>query len=153
MGCSGQWSRLSTREYSQALGTQHEDAAHVVDAPANTEAGSAAQPAYELDPSVPRSPRLIDVFLRAGPEQLSALQLAIQAREIDRVKQLAHKFKGSCLSLGAPQLAALAHAVEDAAAQGRIDESAVAQLAPGLTVILGLLQQLRASARKTDVGR
>jgi HPt (histidine-containing phosphotransfer) domain-containing protein len=119
-------------------------------------ASHAQQPAapskWGLDPEVARSVRLIDLFLRAAPKQLAELELAVQARELERVKQLAHKFKGSCRSLGAGQLAESAHAVERAAIQGETDESAMAELAAGLAVVCALLQQSRGGTRAVGLG-
>jgi two-component system, sensor histidine kinase and response regulator len=109
----------------------------------------------DLDGSVPRSERVIDLFLSAAPEQLQALRAAACAGEIERVKRLAHKLKGGCLSLGATRLAASAQNVERAAAQGRIDARSLAELTPRLAAVSAQLRRACSTVppREEDAGR
>ena len=58
-----------------------------------------------LDSAAERSPRLVEPFLTRIPGQLDAIQSAIEAGAEGQLRQVAHKMKGSCLALGAPQLA------------------------------------------------
>jgi signal transduction histidine kinase/CheY-like chemotaxis protein/HPt (histidine-containing phosphotransfer) domain-containing protein len=95
-----------------------------------------------LDPTLPRSQRTLELFLKTVPELVRALSDAVEVADTQRVKQLSHKLKGNCLSLGAHRMAAACHAVEAAALQGRVDVPANQRIAPQLSLVTPLLQQL-----------
>jgi CheY-like chemotaxis protein len=103
-----------------------------------------------LDPTLPRSPRVVELFLRGVPELVSALQAAVAADDVVKVKQLAHKLKGNCLSLGANRMAAVCHAVENAAAAGRVDRAALTKIAPELAAVTPLLSSLLQTQPSND---
>lgn len=54
-----------------------------------------------LKPGGRRSPRIMEMFLKLGPQQLDELSIAVRKADWDEVKAKAHKLKGSCLVLGA----------------------------------------------------
>ena len=103
-----------------------------------------------LDPTLPRSQRTVELFLNTVPELVRALQHAVDAADTQQVKQLSHKLKGNCLSLGANRMAAACHALEAAALQGRIDAPANRRIAPQLSLVTPLLQQLLAPGPSND---
>jgi histidine phosphotransfer protein HptB len=82
----------------------------------------------ELDPSIPRSARVIELFARLVPELITSIEEAMRERDMEALRQRAHKLKGSCLSLGARRMADVCYAIERAAASGEIDDAGVAQL-------------------------
>jgi signal transduction histidine kinase/DNA-binding response OmpR family regulator/HPt (histidine-containing phosphotransfer) domain-containing protein len=104
----------------------------------------------ELDPSLPRSARAIELFLKTVPELIEALTSAVNVGDAPQVKQLAHKLKGNCLSLGATRMAASCHAVELAALDGRIDVEANARIPAQLAVVAPLLSQLQQRRPSND---
>src|SRR5690606_6606704 len=73
-----------------------------------------SEPAAEphLHPGTRRSPAVATLFRRMIPDQLELLEQAISLRDAAEVKRLAHKLKGSCLALGARQMAALCAQLE-----------------------------------------
>jgi HPt (histidine-containing phosphotransfer) domain-containing protein len=81
----------------------------------------------------------VDVFLREAPAQLSALTQAADCRDPVRVRKAAHTLKGSCLALGAPQLAAACRVVESSAVRGQVDQRAIAQMPAQLALVQRLL--------------
>lgn len=72
----------------------------------------------ELDPEVPRSQKLIGLFLDRMPVQLDSLDAALDAADLEALKRAAHKMKGGCLSLGALRMARVAASIEDQALAG-----------------------------------
>ncbi len=50
-------------------------------------------------------PQLIDIFEEHGRTSLTELRLALSGQDIDAVRRVAHRFKGSCLNMGAQALA------------------------------------------------
>jgi signal transduction histidine kinase/DNA-binding response OmpR family regulator len=88
----------------------------------------AALAALELDPSVRRSPRLIELFIAQSPPLIEAICAAAEAGKLEDVRTLAHKLKGSCLSLGVMWMAHASSEIEQAASQGRIDVATVGRL-------------------------
>ena len=123
--------------------------------PANAKASpppraASADPGEPLDPTLPRSKRAVELFLKTVPELVHALSLAITARDAPQVNQLAHKLKGNCLSLGAGRLAAACHAVELAALEGRIDVDANAHIEPNLALVTPLLTRILTAEPSND---
>jgi CheY-like chemotaxis protein/HPt (histidine-containing phosphotransfer) domain-containing protein len=74
-----------------------------------------AAPPVELDPEVPRSSKLVRLFVDRMSAQLDALDAALSARDREALGQIAHKIKGGCLSVGAPRMAHVAASIEDEA--------------------------------------
>jgi HPt (histidine-containing phosphotransfer) domain-containing protein len=88
----------------------------------------AALAALELDPTVRRSPRLIELFIEQSPPLIEAIRAAADAGKHEDVRKLAHKLKGNCLSLGVVWMAHASSAIEQAASQGQIDVVTVGRL-------------------------
>jgi signal transduction histidine kinase/CheY-like chemotaxis protein len=82
----------------------------------------------DLDPSLPRSPAVIELFLKSVPALLESLDRLMEQEDTASIKQLAHKLKGNCLSLGANKMAAACHAIEAAATLGQVHHEAHASL-------------------------
>jgi signal transduction histidine kinase/CheY-like chemotaxis protein len=81
---------------------------------------SAALESAELDPEVPRSPRVIELFLRLGPQQIETLKAAARAADREQLRVSSHKLKGSAASLGARALADLCGELQGEAERGEI---------------------------------
>lgn len=60
-----------------------------------------ARETVALDPAAKRSEKLIRLFLERVPEQLEALERALEQGDLGLVRGLAHKIKGSSLALAA----------------------------------------------------
>lgn len=75
-----------------------------------------------LDMIGPEGPGLLrsiaDLYAVETPPVLSALGLALDRGDHEAATRLAHRLKGSCLSIGASRLAASCAAVEDACSVG-----------------------------------
>jgi CheY-like chemotaxis protein len=82
----------------------------------------------DLDPTLPRSQTVVDLFLRTVPELMNALAEAMAREDVPNIERLAHKLKGNCLSLGATKMAAACHAIESAAVLGQVHHEAHASL-------------------------
>ncbi len=50
-------------------------------------------------------PQLIDIFEEHGRNSLNELRSALSGQDLDAVRRVAHRFKGSCLNMGAQALA------------------------------------------------
>jgi CheY-like chemotaxis protein/HPt (histidine-containing phosphotransfer) domain-containing protein len=66
----------------------------------------------ELDMSITRSPRLVELFVSRVPENLEELDRSIERGECEAVRAHAHKLKGSCLAIGAEIMAKEAEALQ-----------------------------------------
>jgi len=108
-------------------------AAPAASAPPPESVQGAAPLGLELDSTVRRSPRLIELFLEQSPPLIEAIRMAAAAGTLDEVRRLAHKLKGNCLSLGVVWMANASSEIEQAAGQGRMDTLAIARL-PALMV-------------------
>jgi histidine phosphotransfer protein HptB len=51
-------------------------------------------------------PQLIGIFEEHGRSSLIELRMALSDQDSDSIKRVAHRFKGSCLNMGAQALAA-----------------------------------------------
>jgi CheY-like chemotaxis protein len=91
-------------------------------------APDAALAGLELDSTVRRSARLIELFLAQSPPLIDAIRAAAEAGKPDDLKKLAHKLKGNCLSLGVVWMAQASSEIEQAASQGKIDTATVGRL-------------------------
>ena len=83
---------------------------------------------------------LISTFLNDLPVQLDSLQVAIAQNAAPDLYRIAHKFKSSCGSLGAVQLAELIRRLEQAGRENALDGTAA------------LLMETRSVAQATTVG-
>ena len=68
-------------------------------------------------------PELAPMLLEDAPEMLKSLNLAIQAGNPTKVKELAHTLKGSCASMGIVNLAAICQDIEN---MGKANDLALA---------------------------
>jgi HPt (histidine-containing phosphotransfer) domain-containing protein len=100
----------------------------------------------DLDPTLPRSQTVIELFLRSVPELMNSLANAMAGEDVASIKRLAHKLKGNCLSLGASKMAAACHAIETAAALGQVHHEAHASLPALYDVLSGKLAARRSHA-------
>jgi HPt (histidine-containing phosphotransfer) domain-containing protein len=84
---------------------------------------------HELDSSillsadVPRSARIIELFLKHVPSQLRALAEAAEGRDPAAIRAVSHKLKGSCASLGAVAMAADCERIQHDAESGNIAQA------------------------------
>jgi signal transduction histidine kinase/CheY-like chemotaxis protein len=106
--------RASVLERTLALHVRNEGAA------VSSEPG-AAPPPLELDPEVPRSSKLVRLFVDRMSAQLDTLENAVAALDREVLGQIAHKIKGGCLSVGALRMAQVASRIENEAASAELD--------------------------------
>lgn len=68
---------------------------------------------------------LIEAFLSDGQQRHGELQQLLSApvADADRIRRIAHSFKGSSLNVGAIALAALCRELEDSASVGELDQA------------------------------
>jgi len=76
----------------------------------------------ELDSAIPRSAKIVELYLRLVPQMVAEIDAAVAEGDADKVRKMAHKLKGSCLSLGTKRFAEACHAIELAAGSGVVDE-------------------------------
>jgi signal transduction histidine kinase/CheY-like chemotaxis protein/HPt (histidine-containing phosphotransfer) domain-containing protein len=74
----------------------------------------------DLDPEVPRSAKLIELFLRLVPKQLDDLSAASRQGEPEQLRAVSHKLKGSAASLGARAMARVCENIQHAAEGGDV---------------------------------
>jgi CheY-like chemotaxis protein/HPt (histidine-containing phosphotransfer) domain-containing protein len=77
--------------------------------------------AVELDMSIQRSARLVQLFISKVPDNLSELDRAVAAADAGVIRERAHKLKGSCLAVGALAMAEEAQALQFEAERGELD--------------------------------
>jgi two-component system sensor histidine kinase TorS len=94
----------------------------------------------ELDASIPRSPTIVELYLKLVPAMIAELEAAVSEGDVDKVRQLAHKLKGSCLSLGTMRFAQACHALELAATAGVVDEAMCKRLPSLFNAVKPLLE-------------
>ncbi|MFO0996188.1 MAG: response regulator [Alphaproteobacteria bacterium] len=70
--------------------------------------------------------RVVDIYLKAAPSDLSALGKAIADRDAETARKKAHSLKSGSANLGANGLASLLRDIEIGAADGRIGDAAAA---------------------------
>ena len=68
-------------------------------------------------------PELAPMLLEDAPEMLKSLNLAIQASNAPKVKELAHTLKGSCASMGITGLAAICQEIENMGKVSDLDQA------------------------------
>ena len=86
---------------------------------------------------------LVDLFAQDSESSLKEIQSSLAAGDQANVKKLAHRLKGSALSIGASRLGALASEIELAPEEDLMSD-AVEQLAPLHTETINELNQLHA---------
>lgn len=74
-----------------------------------------------LDPTVSRSRKLIELFLKNVPAQIAAIAAAAKLGPAAELRAHAHKTKGSCLALGAVRMARCAEDLQKVAETGKTD--------------------------------
>ena len=67
---------------------------------------------------------VVNLFLEDATTQLSAMAAAIGARNAQAVRRIAHRLKGSALSIGAVGMASTCGTVESAAREEALDRAA-----------------------------
>lgn len=85
---------------------------------------------------------MCELFLRTVPELRSTLCAAASRHDTEVVRRQAHSLRGSCLVVGAVELAQWLHEVERAGAEGNVTEMAarVEQVALALNGLLAEIQ-------------
>jgi len=78
----------------------------------------------ELDLTIRRSPKLSMLFISRVPENLTELDAVIGTKDARRVREKAHKLKGSCLAVGAEIMAREAEALQHEAEHGNLERAA-----------------------------
>jgi signal transduction histidine kinase/CheY-like chemotaxis protein/HPt (histidine-containing phosphotransfer) domain-containing protein len=78
----------------------------------------------ELDMTLDRSERLSSLFITRVPDNLGELDAAVAAGDARRIREKAHKLKGSCLALGAGRMAEEAEALQHEAEHGQLENAA-----------------------------
>lgn len=61
----------------------------------------------------PILPRLINLFMSTTPDLITEIQQAAAKNDLAVMANAAHKLKGSCLSLGAEQMAAICKELQE----------------------------------------
>ena len=64
---------------------------------------------------------LVQTFIRDSAQRIQAIRNGIHAADADMLRRAAHSFKGSAANMGAPRLADICRALEEA---GRLGEAA-----------------------------
>jgi signal transduction histidine kinase/CheY-like chemotaxis protein/HPt (histidine-containing phosphotransfer) domain-containing protein len=94
----------------------------------------------ELDPTIPRSEKIVELYLKLVPQMIAEIDAAVAQGDADKVRQTAHKLKGSCLSLGTKRIAQACHAIELAAGSGVVDEAMCKRLPALYAAVKPLLE-------------
>jgi HPt (histidine-containing phosphotransfer) domain-containing protein len=89
------------------------------------------------------SEALLQLFLEHVPVQLEQLDGAVALGELDEVRRLAHKIKGSLLTVGADELANLAQSIQHAIERDHVADAEV-QLETLVQGVVELDQRVRA---------
>ncbi len=99
--------------------------------------------APELTPDVPRSERLMRLYLENVPLQLKELRRAFEAGDAKEVRAHAHKLKGSCLAIVAEPMAKTAQALQFLAEDGNLEsaENYVGRLEESFSLVAALLME------------
>jgi HPt (histidine-containing phosphotransfer) domain-containing protein len=74
----------------------------------------------DLDPGASRSDKLIRLFLERMPEQLDALERAVEAGDAAQIRAHSHKIKGSALAVVAQRMSETAAEMQHQAEQGNL---------------------------------
>jgi signal transduction histidine kinase/CheY-like chemotaxis protein/HPt (histidine-containing phosphotransfer) domain-containing protein len=76
--------------------------------------------AFYLSPEMPRSLRIIELFLKHVPVQLASLVEVATERDAERIRAASHKLKGGCASIGAVAMAAACARIQQDAETGNL---------------------------------
>jgi CheY-like chemotaxis protein/HPt (histidine-containing phosphotransfer) domain-containing protein len=96
--------------------------------------------ALELDTSIPRSSTIVELYLKLVPAMIAEIEAAVAEGDAEQVRQLAHKLKGSCLSLGTMRFAQACDALEQAGAAGVVDTAMCKRLPALFAAVKPLLE-------------
>ena len=66
----------------------------------------------------------MEIFLEHAPRQVEKVAAAVSNGDPTSLREDAHKLKGSCLSMGASEMAARASALESLGKEGRLEDAA-----------------------------
>lgn len=66
---------------------------------------------------------LVNSFIQDGDRRIATLEQAIREGDAERVREVAHGFKGSSSNLGAPRLADLCMKLESLGRHARLEEA------------------------------
>lgn len=108
----------------------------------------ALQRLREIDPSGVFLRRWVGIFLTEAPERLAAMERAMAAGIPEPIGRIAHSLKSYAGWLGSQQLWSLCDQVEQAAADGAVEECRL--LLPTLRQQLRLFQDWLARFAETD---
>jgi histidine phosphotransfer protein HptB len=75
-------------------------------------------PVYSALSEDPDLAELVDLFVRDVPDRVAALEAALDTRNWDAVRVLAHQLKGAAGSYGFPELTRRARTLESAVREG-----------------------------------
>jgi signal transduction histidine kinase/CheY-like chemotaxis protein/HPt (histidine-containing phosphotransfer) domain-containing protein len=78
----------------------------------------------ELDKTIDRSQRLVSLFIARVPENLAELEAVLALADSRRVREKAHKLKGSCLAVGAELMAQESEALQFEAERDDLENAA-----------------------------
>lgn len=97
----------------------------------------------DLTPGVRRSQKLVELFLKHVPVQLAELRDAQVRGVAPEVRAHAHKLKGSCLAIDAPQMAQVAESLQHQADAGDLSraDALVSELEARFSVVKSLLAE------------
>jgi HPt (histidine-containing phosphotransfer) domain-containing protein len=87
---------------------------------------------------------MCDLFLRTVPELRSTLCAAASRQDTEAVRRQAHSLRGSCLVVGAVELARWLHEAERAGVEGNMVEMA-ARVDQAALALDGLLAEIRSA--------
>jgi CheY-like chemotaxis protein/HPt (histidine-containing phosphotransfer) domain-containing protein len=121
------------------------------DARPETVPAPASDESADIDPSVPRSARVIELFLRLAPQQIEALLGAARAADPQQVRAMSHKLKGSAASLGARGLSDLCAQLQEDAERGEIADAELKTLRAKLLFSLTAVELQRELLAKRSV--
>jgi CheY-like chemotaxis protein/HPt (histidine-containing phosphotransfer) domain-containing protein len=77
----------------------------------------------ELDMTIKRSPRLVELFVSRVPQNLEDLDRSIERADARSVRSHAHKLKGSCLAIGAEIMAKESETLQFEAEKGDLERA------------------------------
>ncbi|MFT3926427.1 MAG: response regulator [Myxococcales bacterium] len=75
---------------------------------------------FYLNPDMPRSARIIELFLKHVPGQLSSLLEVSAQRDAEQIRAASHKLKGGCASIGAVAMASMCARIQHDAESGNL---------------------------------
>ncbi len=73
-----------------------------------------------VDQDIPRSQRVIELFVKLVPDQLNTLLEVCGGTDAERIRAASHKLKGGCASVGARAMAELCEEIQRSAERGEL---------------------------------